>query len=134
MSVCVTIRTKNIPKPDEFLKYLANQGEQIVVTSPEYPSVKFGTHLQALRGIEVNQEENGLEVRVCSFSSTADYKLFARTIAALIELTKGDAFEEDDDDCKVDNPLELYGDKWIQLQHESNLSVTKALVRHEFTG
>ena len=131
MSVCVTVRTKHLPKPDDFLKHLANKGEQIVVTSNEYPSVKFGTHLKALRGIEVNQEENGLEVRVCSFASTADYQLFAKTIAALMEMTKGEAFEDDNDECKVDNPLDVFGDKWIQLQHESSLSVTKALVKHE---
>ena len=131
MSVCVTVRTKNIPKPDDIFNFLVKKGEQIIVTSTEYPSVKFGTHLKALRGIEVNQEDNGLEVRVCSFASTADYQLFAKTISALMELTKGEAFEEDDDEGKVENPLDLYGDTWIKQQHESNLSVTKALVKHE---
>ena len=130
MSVCVTIRTRKILQPDDFLKYLADKGEQIVVTSNEFPSVKFGTHLQAIRGIEVNQEDNGYEVRVCSFSSIADYQLFAKTIAAMMELTGGDAYEEDDDESKVDNPFEEYGDKWIKLQLESSLSVTKALVKH----
>ena len=130
MSVCVTIRTNKSLQPDDFLKYLVGKGEKIVVTSYEFPSVKFGTYHEALRGIEVNQEENGYEVRVCSFSSTADYQLFARTIAAMLELTGGEAFEEDDDDSMVDNPLEKYGDKWIKLQHESSLSVTKALVKH----
>jgi hypothetical protein len=131
MSTFVTIRTNNSPKPDEILNYLASRGEQIVVTSIEFPSVKFGTHLKALRGIEVNQEQNGLEVRVCSFASTADYQLFAKTINALKDLTGCDAFEEDDDECKIENPLEHYNDKWIQQQHESNLAVTKALIKHE---
>ena len=111
MSVCVTIRTKKSLQPDEFLKYLADEGEKIVVTSKEFPSVKFGTHLQAIRGIEVNEEENGYEVRVCSFSSTADYQLFAKTILALMKLTGGESYEEDDDESKVDNPLEQFGDK-----------------------
>ena len=130
MSVCVTIRTKKTLQPDDFLKHLADEGEKIVVTSKEFPSVKFGTHLQAIRGIEVNEEENGYEVRVCSFSSTADYQLFSKTILAMMKLTGGEAYEEDDDESKVDNPLEQFGDKWIQLQHESSLSVTKALARH----
>ena len=130
MSVCVTIRTPKTLQPDDFLKYLVGKGEQIVITSKEFPSVKFGTHLQAIRGIEVNQEDNGYEVRVCSFSSTADYQLFAKTVAALMSLTGGEAFEEDDDESKVDNPLERFGDKWIQQQHESSLSVTKALVKN----
>ena len=65
MSVCVTVRTNKAVAPDDFLKKLAESGEQIVVTSKEFPSVKFGNHQTALRGIEVNQEEDGLEVRVC---------------------------------------------------------------------
>ena len=130
MSVCVTIRTKKTLQPDDFLKYLADKGEQIVVTSNEFPLVKFGTHLQAIRGIEVNKEENGYEVRVCSFSSTSDYQLFAKTISALMKLTGGEAYEDDDDESKVNNPMEQFGDKWIQIQHESSLSVTKALAKH----
>ena len=106
MSVSVTIRTKKKLYPDDFLKHLADKGEKIVVTSKEFPSVKFGVLYEALRGIEVNQDDYGYEVRVCSFSSTADYQLFAKTIAAVMELTGGEAFEEDDDESKVDNPLE----------------------------
>ena len=130
MSVSVTIRTKKALQPDDILKSLAEKGEKNVVTSMDFPSVKFGTHLEAIRGIEVNQEDNGYEVRVCSFSSTADYQLFARTIAAMMELTGGEAFEIDDDECKVENPLEQYDAKWIQQQHETSLSVTKAFVKN----
>ena len=72
MSVCVTIRTENRLQPDVFLKHLVEKGEDIVVTSDDYPSVKFGNPHRTIRGIEVNKEDNGLEVRVCTFSSTAD--------------------------------------------------------------
>lgn len=105
MSVCVTIRTKNILAPDVILQHLAEQGEKIVVTSNEYPSVKFGTHYEAIRGIEVNKEENGLEVRVCSFSSKADYQLFAKTVDALMKLTKSKAYLEDETDEEIINPF-----------------------------
>ena len=84
MSVCVTIRTKNRLQPDVFLKHLVEKGEDIVVTSDDYPSVKFGNPHRTIRGIEVNKEDNGLEVRVCTFSSTADYQLFANTVSALM--------------------------------------------------
>lgn len=59
-----------------------------MIISDEYPSVKFGNHHKAIRGIEVNKEDNGLEVRVCSFSSTEDYLLFAKAVGALMELTE----------------------------------------------
>ena len=46
MSVCVTIRTKKTLQPDEFLKFLAKKGRGIVVTSKDFPSVKFGTRMK----------------------------------------------------------------------------------------
>ncbi len=96
MSVCVTVHTKKSVKPDDFLNKLAESGEKIMVTSEEFPCVKFGNVQTVLRGIEVNQEEDGLEVRVCSFASVADYQLFAKTIAVLQELTGGKAYDDDD--------------------------------------
>lgn len=130
MSVCVTIRTKNILEPDVILQHLADQGENIVVTSNEYPSVKFGTHNEAIRGIEVNKEENGLEVRVCSFSSKADYQLFAKTVDALMKLTGAKAYLEDDTDEEIINPFSTFDDDWIEREQESGLDVTRSLIRH----
>lgn len=130
MSVCVTIRTENILQPDVYLKYLVDKGEQIVVTSVEYPSVKFGNHQKAIRGIEVNNVGNGLEVRVCSFSSTADYKLFAMTINALMKLTGDRAYLEDDDDEEITDPFKTFDDEWIDSQHESDFGVTRILINH----
>lgn len=130
MSVCVTIRTKDILEPDVILQHLAEQGEKIVVTSNEYPSVKFGTHYEAIRGIEVNKEENGLEVRVCSFSSKADYQLFAKTVDALMKLTKSKAYLEDETDEEIINPFSTFDDDWIEREQESGLDVTRALISH----
>lgn len=130
MSVCVRIRTENILQPDVFLKYLADTGEQIVVTSNEYPTVKFGNHKKAIRGIEVNKEDNGLEVRVCPFSSTADYQLFAKTVNALMKTTGDKAYLEDDEEEEITAPFETFNDEWIELQHKSSLNVTRALISH----
>lgn len=130
MSVCVTIRTKKDLLPNDIMNDLGHKGEQFIITSDKFPSMKFGTHLKALRGIEVNKKDNGYEVRVCTFASTADYELFAKTIASLMELTGGNAFEEDDDECEVDNPMDRYGAKWIQLQHETSFNCTRAMTNH----
>lgn len=126
MSVCVTIRTENILPPDVYLKHLADKGEQIVVISADYPSVKFGNSQKAIRGIEVNKEDNGLEVRVCSFSSTADYQLFAKTVKALIQLTGCKAYLEDG--VEINDPFEMFDAEWIERQHESSFDVTRALI------
>lgn len=107
MSVCVTIRTKKVVQPNVYLKSLADKGEQIVVTSNEYPSVKFGNHQKAIRGIEVNKEDNGLEVRVCSFSSTADYQLFAKTVDVLMEITGDKAYLENNEEEEITAPFEI---------------------------
>ena len=125
MSVCVTVKTKKSVKPDDFLNKLAESGEQIMVTSSEFPCVKFGNVQTALRGIEVNQEEEGLEVRVCSFASVADYKLFAKTIAVLQKLTGGEAY--DDYDSIVDDPITKFNDDWIEEQRESSFILNKVM-------
>lgn len=96
MSVSVKIRTNDVPEPDAILRRVADKGTEIVATSNEYPSLKFGFLNKALRGIEVNEEEGGLEVRVCSFSTKADYQLFVKAIDAIMQLTGAKAYLEDE--------------------------------------
>ncbi len=123
MSVCVTIRTENRPVPEDVFKALADTGEQLVVTSPDYPCAKVGNHYKALRGIELNEEENGVEVRVCSFGSADDYRLFARTIKAVMEMTGGKAYLEDDDEDEVTDPLAEFNEEWVQEQRRSSFNI-----------
>ncbi len=130
MSVCVTIRTKNILKPDDYLKYLADQGLGIVVTSKEYPTVRFGLHQEALRGVEVNKEENGLEVRVCSFASKADYQLFVKTVDALMKLTGDKAYLEDETEEEITDAFSTFDDEWIQSEQDAGLAMPCALIRN----
>ena len=125
MSVCVTIRTKQHPAPDDVLNALVDAGEKIVVTSKDYPSVKFGTVGEALRGIELNEEDNGVEVRVCSFGSAADYRLFSRTVKTVMVLCGEKAFLEDDDECKVTDPLAEFGEQWVQRERESGMHILR---------
>lgn len=131
MSVCITVRTKKAMAPDDIFKSLVDNGEQIVVTSNEFPCLKFGNHETALRGIEVNQEEDGLEVRVCAFASVADYQLFAKTIVVLLKLTGGKAYEEEDDECVIEDPLRRFDDEWIEEQRESSFMINKVMsIKH----
>ena len=121
MSVCVQIRTKTIPEPETILNHLVEKGERIMVTSNEYPTVKFGNYQEAIRGVEVNKVEYGLEVRICSFSSTEDYQLFAKTVNALMELTGGRAYLEDDEE--ITDPLKTFDKEWIQAQQNANFNI-----------
>ena len=61
MSVCVTIRTKKELEPKQIFDALVKRGEAIMVTSDSFPCLKLGRMQQALRGIEINQEDNGYE-------------------------------------------------------------------------
>lgn len=126
MSVCVTIRTKKIIEPTTIFDSLVEKGEKIVVTCPNFPSVKFGNHLKAIRGVEVNQEENGYEIRICTYASVADYELFVKTIVALTEITLGKAYYNDED--PVDNPVDTFDSEWIEKERESSFMVTRALI------
>ena len=116
MSVCVTIRTKKELVPDDIFNCLVERGEMIVITSDKFPCANFGTYLKAIRGIEVNKESNGYEVRVCAHSSVADYELFAVTTQVIMDLTGGKAYYEDDDESEITNVAETLDDKWIEEQ------------------
>ena len=128
MSVSVKIRTKDVPEPDAILRRVADKGTEIVATSNEYPSLKFGFLNKALRGIEVNEEEDGLEVRVCSFSTKADYQLFVKAIDAIMQLTGAKAYLEDE--VEVIAPLSAFNDEWIEREQEAGLDAARALVKH----
>lgn len=123
MSVCVRIRTNDRPSPDAIFDALVKKGEAIIITSPNYPCLKFGNCGTSLRGIEINEEDNGLEARICIFASIDDYKLFAKTIKALMELSGGRAFYEDDDNDEVLSPLERFDDNWISSELESTMGL-----------
>ena len=72
MSVCVNFRTKKQFEPKMLFEELVKRGKRIIITSDKFPCLKLGTHQEALRGIEINQEENGYEIRVCSFANRVD--------------------------------------------------------------
>ena len=130
MSVSVKVRCKKAPAPKRLFESLSKNSEFIVYTSCKYPTLKFGIGVKSLRGIEVNKEADGLEVRVCSFSSVADYQLFGRTIKTLMDLTGAKAFYEDDDECEIADPMERFDEAWIEGELESSLNACRALNRH----
>lgn len=130
MSTCVTVRTKKKLEPTEIFKYLAGQGESIVCTCPEFPSVKFGTPEKAIRGVEVNLEDNGYEVRVCSFAAMEDYQLFAKTIGALSEMTGGKAYLDDEDDEEIADPTAKFDQDWIKEQRGNDFDVVRIMIAH----
>ena len=131
MSVCVNIKTKNIPQPSEFLNKLAGEGEQLAVVSGEYPTVRFGFWGSSMRGIEVSQEKQGLEVRVCTFSSKDDYRLFARTVAVLKDLTGGEVWLEDNAKDNIANPLATFDEVWIEGQRKSSFDVVRMIMKRD---
>ena len=129
MSVCVTIRTKKELEPKQIFDALVKRGEAIMVTSDSFPCLKLGRMQQALRGIEINQEDNGYEVRICSLANRSDHELYGVTIDTLIKLTNGHAFFEDEDESEVTNPLLELGQEWINRELESGFNVNCALMK-----
>ena len=128
MSVCVTVRTEEKLKSEELFKYLAKQGEKLVVTSENFPHVRFGSDKQSIRGVEVSEAENGYEVRAFTFSSTADYNLFVKTVQAVMTITGGRAYDDDDDEDEVANPEEYFNSEWISEQYKSGFECVRVLV------
>ena len=121
MSYCVNIRTAKRPAPDDIFQEFANRGERIIITSNEFPCLRFGTLDEALRGIEINEMEDGLEVRVCSCSSIADYHLFVVAIDVLKTITSAPAYSEDD--IEIKNPSKQFDVQWINSQITSSWDI-----------
>lgn len=130
MSYCVRIRTKHTITVQDLLKHLVDRGERLVVTSEKFPTLRFGTHLKALRGVEVSQEDNGYEVRACSYSSRADYLLFASTTDVLMSMTGGRAYIEDEDEDEVTSPKATFDKEWMKSQYDSGFDCVRLLVGH----
>lgn len=129
MSVCVNIRTSKEIEPNEIFDGLVGKGEKIIITSDEFPSLQLGTYHEALRGIEINKEEGSYEVRICTFASLSDYKLFTSTIVLLRDMTGGSVYEEDDDDCLIEDPAEYYNEDWAIQDVIGAFSTLTALIR-----
>ena len=123
MSICVTVRTKTKIQPEEFFKTLAGKGEQIVVTSADFPVLHFGTHIKAIRGIDLYEVEDGYEVKVYVFSSKEDYQLFRNTIIVLKETTEGKAYLDNEDDELIDDPIARFNDEWIEETMENDVNL-----------
>ncbi|MBR1808822.1 MAG: hypothetical protein IJ776_05505 [Paludibacteraceae bacterium] len=131
MSYCAYIHTANKLEPKELFKCLADRGEQVVVVSDKYPCLRFGTFKYALRGIEVNEDNDGYEVRICSMSSMADYQLLPKVVCAVQDLTGGQVFGEDDDEKPIKDPKKYFGLRWRREQTEMSWRIICALVRDE---
>ena len=130
MSVSVNIRTQKELEPKQIFESLMKKGERIVITSDEFPCVKMGTAYEALRGIEVIKEDDGYGVRVCSFANKADLMLFISTTSAVMELTDGLAYYENDEESPILIPEKELDNEWIKMQMTSSIEITSALVRH----
>lgn len=130
MSVCVHFRTAKQLEPEQIFDEIARRGKKIMVTSPEFPYLKFGTLEEALRGIEINREENGYEVRICSFANRSDLQLYAAAVDVMKSLTGEMALYEDDTEQVITDPKAYLGEAWIKEQLERSLEVNCFLSRH----
>lgn len=127
MSFCVSIKFHNRPTGESIFNEFIKRGERIIVTSPEFPSLKFGTLDEALRGIEINEIDDGLEVRICSCSNLADYHLFVIAVDVLMDMASSTALSEDGE--VITNPYQVFNENWIDSQMESAWNVVSTLAR-----
>lgn len=130
MSVCINFRTAKPLEPREILESLAKRGEKIVVTSEVFPSLKFGTHLESLCGIEINHKKDGYEVRACSFANRTDLQLYIVAVDVMKTLTGTKALLEDDEEQEIANLKEYLSEKWINEQLDISAKANCALVKH----
>lgn len=128
MSYCVNIISEEQLDPKEILRKIAGKGEKIMAINVDFPSLKFGRMYESLRGLEINKEDDGYEIRICTCSSWADYQLFAVVVDVMKELTNGIAYTEKDD--PIDDPYKKFNKKWAKAEMEANWGAIRALVLH----
>lgn len=130
MSYSVKICSPIKVQPKSLFESLAAMGERIVVVSDTFPTIRFGSEKYALRGVDVNQIDDGYQVRICAMASMADYQLFPKVVSAMQQLTNGDVFAEDDDEPNlVKDPKKRFGLKWRRQQNDSSWHVTCMLLQ-----
>lgn len=130
MSVCVDIVTKKRIKAEDLFDEFVKQGEGVMVKSKEFPFIKFGSINEALRGVEVTEEDYGYQVRVCVFASEEDYKFFRNAIIVTKQLTDGKVFYDDDEQELTEDINEVFSDNWIREEQLNNLKVLRTMIRN----
>lgn len=130
MSYSVKFITQEKVAPTEIFSKIVETGEKIMVISDEFPCIKFGVIELSLRGIEINQEENGYEVRICACSSLVDYYLFVKTVVVLKELTNVLGCTVEDE--YIDNPYTKFNEGWIEREMVAGWNAVRALIK--FSG
>ena len=128
MSICVDIITKKEISPMDVAKHLADQGEQILLLNDEFPHLWFAAINKSTRGIEVNKEEYGYEIRMCAFSSKYDYLLSLKTIKYIQQKTNGKIKIDDEEITNLDD---YFTDTAINEHFESEQNCITALMNHE---
>ncbi len=128
MSYCVQIITEKQLEPKEILMTIAGKGVKLMMVSEDFPCLRFGVMYDSLRGVEINKEEDGYEVRILSCSSKADYRLFPVAIDAICILSGAKAMDEDGELISV--PLDCFGFEWMEQQMKSGWSTVQAMVRY----
>lgn len=127
MSVSVNIRTSERLDPQELFQVISEDYARLIVASDKFPSLKFGEQDDYLRGIEVNEEADGYEVRICIGSNEGDYLLFGETIGAIESLTGGTVIGEDDEE--IDEPADYFDDDWVEKQMRSDCNLLYTMFR-----
>lgn len=128
MSVTASVKTSKSFEPATLFDKVTCGGKYICITSKDFP-LAFGTPFEAIRGVSVNKVDDGFEVRVCVMASIEDYKLFAKVVAAIVEITDG-IFVPEDENPTHKNAEEFYDKDWIERQRESDFSAVKSMVSY----
>lgn len=127
MSYSAHIKTLHKIEPQDLFQILEGYGEKIEIVSSKFPTLRFGTIKQALRGIEINEDEEGYEIRSLLFSSMADYQLFPKVVCAMQILTQGSVYGDDDE--PILDPKKNYGLKWRRQQETSSWEMVSTTIK-----
>ena len=127
MSFSVYFKTQAQLKPDAIVDQLMKRGERIMIENEDFPCFRFGRIKEALRGIEINKENDGYEVKINYFSSRSDYEFFVETIDVMMKLLDVIPYTEEDE--PIDNPYTKFNSQWIDRQQDVSWETLCVLIR-----
>ncbi|MCB0541446.1 MAG: hypothetical protein KDE33_28325 [Bacteroidetes bacterium] len=131
MSIETYIRPiKPLKNFDIVLDYVGNMKKREIMLLPNEMIYKIHLPNISIKQIEYSKEPgNNYSVRITSLACKEDWDLYKDTIKAILHLTQGQAYYENE--SRIDDIDTYYNDKYIRNAQLSEWDIMKKLVDHE---
>lgn len=135
MSIETFIRPKKkLESLDQVLDFVANMKTRNIMVLPNESIYKIHIPDVSIKQIEYCKESgNNYSVRITTLACKEDWELYKDTIKAIIQLTSGTAYYENENESRIDDVDAYFNDEYIKKTILRDWEVFKLLVNAEKT-